>query len=700
MGIGENMGSRYDDFQNYGENDFGRDGYDDAYDADFRGGYDHYDVEYGNGVYEDDRYAYADDGYAYEEAPYEEEVSQPAARRTGKGKKNRKTGSSARKASAGTRKKTGTGKRPASAGRRQGKKGRKRKKKSASPVFAILLMILVLGMAFGAKLFLDRYSYSTEQADLSEQFNVQGADDVPIVWGNELSEIHAKRIDGIDYMKLDDVKSQLNSRFYYGKQNAQDETGMILYCFPTDKLKTVVGSTEVSTEQGGSQTLDYAPAVNVDGTIYLALNFVKQYTNFGMTAYENPSRLQIDTAWGEETVATISRKTQIRTSGGIKSPVLEQLEKGAKVTVLEQMDTWSKVKSEDSVIGYVENRRLSDIQTQTMTAVADYTEPEVTHLTFDGKINMAFHNVWGSQGNVTLTSYMAQTKTVNIVAPTWYWVSDNDGNVEKAATQEYVNQAHSMGCQVWAVVDNINSSSLQQLDNHTFLTTLDARTNLISQLTDEAKTYGFDGINVDFELIPEENGEDYIEFIRELSIACRNAGIILSVDTYPNFSFNSHYHLDEQGVFADYIVIMGYDEHYAGSQEAGSVASISYVTQGIQMALNDGIAKDRLINAIPFYSRVWETDGGQVSSKALGMQDIQDYIQAHGMSVNWSAEAGQNYAETTEDGRKIQIWVEDAQSIQQKLDVMQSFGIKGVAEWRLQFETADVWDTISNYMNQ
>ena len=438
----------------------------------------------------------------------------------------------------------------------------------------------------------------------------------------------------------------------------------------------------------------------MDGTIYLALNFVKQYTNFGMTAYENPSRLQIDTAWGEETVATISRKTQIRTSGGIKSPVMEQLEKGAKVTVLEQMDTWSKVKSEDSVIGYVENRRLSDIQTQTMTAVADYTEPEVTHLTFDGKINMAFHNVWGSQGNVTLTSYMAQTKTVNIVAPTWYWVSDNDGNVEKAATQEYVNQAHSMGCQVWAVVDNINSSSLQQLDNHTFLTTLDARTNLISQLTDEAKTYGFDGINVDFELIPEENGEDYIEFIRELSIACRNAGIILSVDTYPNFSFNSHYHLDEQGAFADYIVIMGYDEHYAGSQEAGSVASISYVTQGIQMALNDGIAKDRLVNAIPFYSRVWETDGGQVSSKALGMQDIQDYIQAHGMSVNWSAEAGQNYAETTEDGRKIQIWVEDTQSIQQKLDVMQSFGIKGVAEWRLQFETADVWDTISNYMNQ
>ncbi len=689
------MGSRYDDFQDYGDADYGYDGYDDRrddrYDADF-GGYDEYG--YGNESYADD-YGYADDRCE------EERGRRSTGRRTsGRGSAGRKAAPV--RSSSGNRK--SSKKRSASSARsperpkRQG--SRKRKKKSASPVFAIILMILVLGVAFGAKLFLDRYSYSTEKADLAAQFGVQGEDDVPIVWGNELSDIHAKKIDGIYYMKLDDVKSQLNSRFYYGKQNAQDETGMILYCFPTDKLETVVGSSEVSTEAGGTQTLDYAPAVNVDGTIYLALDFVKQYTNFGMTAFEDPTRLQIDTSWEEETTATINRKTQIRTSGGIKSPVMEQLEKGDQVTVLEQMDTWSKVKSADSVIGYVENRRLSDIKTQTPSPVTDYAEPEFTHITFDGKINMAFHNVWGSQGNVTLTSYMAQTKAVNIVAPTWYWVSDNDGNMEKAATQDYVTQAHSMGCQVWAVVDNINSASLQQLDNHTFLTTLDSRTNLIQQLIQEAQTYGFDGINVDFELIPEENGEDYIEFIRELSIACRNAGIILSVDNYPNFSFNSHYHLDEQGVFADYIVIMGYDEHYAGSQEAGSVASISYVTKGIQMALDDGIAKDRLVNAIPFYSRIWETENGQVSSKALGMQDIQDFIQAHGMTESWNAETGQNYAETTENGTKIQIWVEDAQSIQQKLDVMQSFGIKGVAEWRLQFETADVWDTISNYMNQ
>ena len=688
------MSSRYDDFQDYEDENYDRYG-EDPYDTDFPND-DRYPDAYGRDDYAEESYAYRD--ARYEDDSYGESVSRRGERRSraaGNGRDGRKSA-----ASSGKKRKNQKAAAPRYAAGNGSSRKKKRKKKKKSPVLAIVLMILVLIIAFGAKLFLDRYSYSTEQADLAAHFGVQGDSDVPIVWGNELSEIHARLIDGRYYMDLASVKSKLNNRFYYGKQNSSDETGMILYCLPTDKIKAVVGSSEISTDQGGTQAMDYAPAVNVDGTIYLALDFVRQYTNFGMNAFENPNRLQIDTSWEDQTVATVSHKTQIRTSGGIKSPVLEQLEKGDKVTVLEQMDTWSKVKSADSVIGYVENRRLSDLQTQTPTPVTDYTEPEFTHLTFDGKINMAFHNVWGSQGNGTLASYMAPTKTVNVVAPTWYWVSDNDGNMEKAATQEYVTQAHSMGCQVWAVVDNINSTSLQQLDNHTFLTTLDSRTNLIGQLVQEAKTYGFDGINVDFELIPEENGEDYIEFIRELSIACRNAGIFLSADTYPNFSYNSLYHLDEQGVFLDYVVIMGYDEHYGGSQEAGSVASISYVTQGIQLALDDGISKDRLINAVPFYSRVWTTENGQLSSIALGMQEVQDYIQAHGMTQTWNAETGQNYAETTEDGKKIQIWVEDAQSIRQKLDVMQSFGIKGVAEWKLQFETADVWDVISNYMNQ
>ncbi len=673
------MGSRYDDFLDDGdgyEYDNRRDGY-----GDLRG-YETYAEEY------DESSEYADDWYDRGRS------AKPGRGRGGSAGKGRVRTGQGRKSGTSRRRTSGKSRTAARGGSRK-----RRRKRKGTPVLAIVLMVLVLAAAFGAKLFLDRYSYSTEQADLEAAFGVQSEDDVPIVWGNELSDIHAKRVNGVDYMKLSDVKENLNDRFYYGVQNASDDTGMILYCFPTYRLTAVIGSQSVSVGEE-TQTLDYAPALRIDGEIYLALNFVKQYTNFGMAAYENPNRLQIDTSWDAQTVATIRRRTQIRTSGGIKSAVEEQAEKGDTVTVLEQMETWSKVKTADSVIGYVENRKLTDLREETPAQVTDYTEPEYTHLTFENKINMAFHNVWGSQGNGTLTSYMSQTKSVNIVAPTWYWVSDNDGNVEKAATQEYITQAHALGCQVWAVVDNINSASLQQLDNHTFLTTLDARTNLIDQLISEQAAYGFEGINVDFEQIPSENGDDYIEFIRELSIACRNAGIILSVDNYPYYEFNYHYDLEEQSRFVDYLVVMGYDEHYAGSQEAGSVASISYVTEGIQRALNAGVDKDRLINAVPFYSRVWKTENGQVSSSALGMAEVQSYMAEHGMTAEWNASTGQNYAETTENGTLIQIWVEDAQSIQQKLDVMQSFGIKGVAEWKLQFETADVWDNIANYVNE
>lgn len=641
--------------------------------------YDPYSSEYEESFYPDGE----DDGAYCEDSDYEDNAN---GNRHGKGRRS------------ASGKRAGNGSRGGSRGsRRTGSGRRRRKQKGISPVLILALLIVILGGAFGGKLYLEKYSYSKETADLSEEFGITDEDDVAIVWGNALSEVRARLIDGVYYMTLEDVKNNLNDRFYYGFTDDSDTTGMIIYCLPTERISVTIGSNVVNAQLSGDTTLDYIPARNVDGTIYLALEFVQQYTNFTMTAYTDPNRLQIDTEWGEVTTATVKRKTQVRVSGGIKSEILAELEKGETVTILEEMETWSKVKTSDSIIGYVENKRLTDITTEYVTEATVYEEPEYEHITFEGRINMAFHNVWGSQGNSTLTSYLAQTQDVNIIAPTWYWVSDDDGNLDKAATTDYVQTAHSMGLEVWAVVDNINSSTLD--DNHTFLTTLEARTNLIDQLISEADIYGFDGINIDFELIPEENGEDYIEFIRELSIACRAEGITLSVDNYPAYSYNYYYDLEEQGVWVDYVIVMGYDEHYAGSSEAGSVASIDYVNEGIQMAL-EVVDADRVINAIPFYSRIWKTTNGVVTSEAYGMEDIQEYITNHNMTVTWDSSTGQYYAETTEDGTLIQIWIEDAESIRQKLDVMQAYGIKGVAEWRLQFETADVWDVISEYMSQ
>lgn len=718
------MSDRYD--PGYDSSDL----WDDEYDS-----YDGYDASYTDPGY--DGYADDHDGYdtvsryssdysMYDEfdSDYEPSYEQPARRSSSSGSRGRnaaRSRTSSRK-SAGSRRSTeaslgraslgrasgraSSGGRSASASRRSSSRNsssaKKKSSSSAAPVAATVLLLIVMIGAFGVKLFLDKYSYSKEVADLQEYFSMSqpadgsGSEDVAIVWGDEISEIRARRLDGTYYLSLDAVKSNLNDRFYYGVQNYSDLSGMIMYCLPDRKVVTHLGSNEVLVGSE-TQTKSYIPARRIGDSVYLALDFVKEYTNFSFQGYEDPARLQIYSAWEPKNVGEISRGTQIRLSGGIKSRILKELEKGDQVTVLEQMETWSRVKSEDGFIGYVENKRIRDIHEETPTPVTSYVEPEYTTHMLGTKVNMAFHNVYSTAAaNDTLRSFMAPTKSVNVIAPTIFWVKNAEGDITSMASQYYTDTAHAMGLKVWAVVDNINSPEL--VNKSSFLGTQDTRDNLINQLITECTTYGYDGINVDFELIEAGYGQDYVQFIRELSIACRLKGLTMSVDDYPAYEYNSYYNIREQGVFADYVVIMGYDEHYGGSSEAGSVASIGYVTDGIAMAV-ERIAKEKVINAVPFYTRYWKTTGGVVTSEAYGMKNIPEIIANHNMTVTWDAECGQNYAEATEGDTFLQIWIEDTQSLQLKLDAMTAAGIGGVAEWKLDFETPDVWDIIANYMN-
>lgn len=579
---------------------------------------------------------------------------------------------------------------------------RRRRRRSGAPVILTILLIAVLCGAFGAKVFLDKYSYSKEKADLNEYFSIRSGNDVPIVWGNVLSDVRALMIDGRYYIPFRDVRTNLNSRFYYGYLDANDTVGAVMYCLPTQRVQTIVGSTAIQTG-ANSEEAGYIPAMRVGEQLYLALDFVKRYTNFTYEVFQEPARIQIVSSFGTQTVADVTKDTQVRVSGGIKSEILTEAEKGHRVVILEQMESWSKVRTDNAFIGYIENKRLSDPETIQESAPAGFEAPQYTSKSLGTKVNLAFHNLGAAGGNSTVYSYMAPTKGVNVVAPTWFWVSSSFGDITSFAQQDYVDWVHSQGKQVWAVVDNINSKTridglgkLPGDDTGEFLDTLATRTNLINQLIGQATTYGIDGINVDFEQLTENHGQGYIEFIRELSIACRNNNLFLSVDNYPPYEYNRFYDLREQGVFCDYVIIMGYDEHYVGSDEAGSVASIGYVADGIHNA-QTMVPSTKLVNAVPFYSRIWKTTGTQVTSEAHGMQDIRDYIAAHNMSVTWSAEAGQNYAEVREGDTLIQIWVEDAQSIAQKIDVMRTANIAGIAEWRLDFETPDVWDVIAAY---
>lgn len=565
-------------------------------------------------------------------------------------------------------------------------------KKKIIPVIIAIVLILVIGAVSFGGVIIEKYSYSKERADLNAYYQISSETDVAIILGNEMIEERAVLLDGVYYLDLATVHKYFNERFYVDKGE-----NLLLYSLPTDTVRVQIG-TSVREQVSGSEDMGYVIARYEGETLYIAVDYVKEYTNFGYMAFTEPNRLQMDIAWEQYQSAEIKKDTAVRVRGGVKSEILTDVLSGDKVVVLEQMETWSKVKTADSVIGYVENKRLGDIRSELPIPVTDYTEPEYTAVTRDYKINLGWHVVAGVAGNDTIYEVTENTKGLNVISPTWFKVCDNEGGFTSFATSDYVETAHGMGLEVWALVENIEYKD--SIDMYAILSSTSTRAALIDGLIAEVEAYGIDGINVDFEQISMDCGEHYVQFLRELSIPCREKGIVLSVDNYVPTGYTDHYNRKEQGVVADYVIIMGYDEHYAGSPVAGSVASIDFVEEGIAKTVAE-VPANKVINAVPFYTRIWETSSDSISSQAVGMDMAEEYVANHNIDVEWDEATCQNYGEyTSADGTLHQVWLEDEESIRVKLNIMQKYGIGGVASWRLGFEKKSIWDEIETYLNQ
>lgn len=566
--------------------------------------------------------------------------------------------------------------------------------KKVLPALIAIVLIIIIGAVAVVPKVIDRYSYSKEQYDMTVYFENKSDSDIAIILGNEFMTERAFLLDGTYYVDLDFVHTYLNERFFYDQVE-----GALIYTLPTDIIVSMVGDSSISETYGqNTENLGYVISRFEEDKLLVALDYVKRYTNFSYKAFSNPGRIQMDTQWPEYQTATVKKKTAIRHRGGVKEEILKELEIGDKVTVIEQMEEWSKVKSDDAIIGFVENKRLNDLISELPIPVTDYAEPEYTNLCKDYKINMGWHAVAGVGGNDTLETVVNSTKGLNVISPTWFALSDSEGNYESYASASYVQRAHNLGLEVWPTFNNTESGA--DFDMEVIFSSLTRRQSIISRLTNEVLSLGIDGINVDIEMLPVAAGKDFSEFIRELSVSCRRNGIVLSIDNYVPIGNTDYYDRKTQGEVADYVVIMGYDEHYAGSKEAGSVASIGFVETGLANTMKE-VPSYKVINGIPFYTRIWETNGASVTSKAYDMANAKVWVSSHNVNLEWDEATCQNYGEyTSQDGTLFQIWMEDAQSVKVKLNVMDNYGAAGVAEWRLGYETPDIWDEIEIYLNR
>lgn len=572
-------------------------------------------------------------------------------------------------------------------------------KKIIPALIAIVLILIVGGVTFGPQL-LEKYSYSQERADLYEYFHIVKEDEVSIVLQDELIEEKAVIVDGRCYFDLATVHAYLNDRFYIDEVEQ-----LVLFTTPTDIIRTAIGTNEYQVNGEAADAgyqLSFAKTSGEETVYYLAADFVKEYTAFSYEVYSEPNHMQIYTQWPVRQVADISKDTAVRELGGVKSPILRDITAGEKVTILEKMETWCKVKTEDAFIGYVENKYLDNEREETPQPLANPVEQEYTSLTKDSKISLGWHAIYATSGNDTLGQVLANAPGMTVIAPTWFSVKDNEGNLQSFAQASYVEKAHKNGVEVWGVVDDFNfeGNTGVDVDVPGVLASTTKRTALIDNLMAQALACGMDGINIDFEHIDDaETGEDFVQFLRELSIRCRANNLVLSVDNYVPYNFNSQYDLEEQGVVADYVIIMAYDEHWAGSPEAGSVASIDYVRYGIEKAC-EVVPSNKVVVALPFYTRLWKTVGTEVTSEAYPMTSVDSVLRTYGMTAEWDEVTSQNYAEITSGDALYQIWVEDVQSLTVKLNVMRNYNLGGVAAWRLGYEPSAIWDLFSAYTAQ
>lgn len=573
--------------------------------------------------------------------------------------------------------------------RRPGRKRRLNPK--AVPVLAALLLFFLVGGFFAGKLLYEKYSPSKEMADLNEYFGLSGDQDMAVVINDEMVGDMARFIDGKVYLHVETVYQYMDSRFYWDEKENQ-----YLYALPKELVSAAVGESSYTVAKS-SQDAGYV-ILRTDGSdAYVAADFLLNYTNFIYEYSEEPNRVRITTEFGNKDVVTAQKKVAVRWKAGIKSPILTNVDKGTVMYVLEEPENigdWTKVLTKDGFIGYVKNNRISDV-TQEEVAAPEFEEPDYTSISKDYTINMTWHQVTNMEANNYLLNKIADTKGLTTISPTWFSIADTDGNISSLASQSYVTYAHQQGLEVWGLVDNFKDD----VSTYETLSKTSSRQRLVNQLIAAAIQYGLDGINVDFELITQDCARAYIEFIRELSIMCRINGIILSVDNYVPTASSDHYDRAEQGVFADYVVIMGYDEHYAGSEEAGSVASIGYVQQGIEKTLSE-VPKEKVINAIPFYTRFWKTDAdGTVTSEALGMNDADQKVKNNNAEPVWDDTTKQYYVEIEYDGATYQMWMEEETSIEEKMKLIKQYELAGVSSWRLGYERSSIWDVILKYVN-
>ena len=543
----------------------------------------------------------------------------------------------------------------------------------------IIGILIVICIIFGA-IFIPREIKdiigSTEKISEYDIYQVKD-DEVALVYNYSLQKAKAIYKDGVVYIPLNWTRAILNDKFYYS-----DNEKLLSYALPTE----IVYANFENVDNNGKPLL-----IENEDKAYLSIETIKVYTDIWVETYTDGDikKIYINDKFGKYEQASIKSKTGLRVDASNWSASIEnvELDNDENVVVVEQKDKWCRVLTQNGVFGYVKKNHLKNIVEA--ERVSNFIKPDYTSISMDEKVVLGWHQVTTSAANSGMDKVVANTSGLNVISPTWFKLSDNKGNYTSIASKDYVDAAHKKGLKVWPLIDNFST----EISTLKILSSSENRKNLIANLMSDVEKYDFDGINIDFESLTQDNAPHFIQFMRELSVSCRNSGVVLSVDVPIPASYNMYYERDELAVVVDYVINMGYDEHYSGSDE-GSSASINFVKNSITDSLVE-VPKEKLINAVPVYTRVWTKENSKVSSSALGMSAAANWVKENNIELTWDDEVGQYTGQTTIGSARKYIWLEDERSMKLKMDAIKEEDLAGVAVWKLGLEPKEIWNVIS-----
>lgn len=560
---------------------------------------------------------------------------------------------------------------------------RKRKKKSR--VWIIPLLIIICIGAYFAMIYIEENSSSKRMADINAYFGVSG-DKAAIIYNYNIEDFKAINREGAFYLPLEWVENSLNDKFYWS-----DKENLLIYTTPDEILYA----------DAQSMSSDGKPQIIIDdGKAYVYIELVKTYTDISTLIYTDNgvNRIYVNDQWDPEKLSVISRDTKMRVSSSRKGDIVKDMVKDEDIIMVSDTrtdgnDAWIKVFTRDGYIGYVEKRRVSSDYKEEAKH-SSFEKAKYTNISLEKPVILGWHQVTSAEANSGLSNLLERAGSLTVVSPTWFSLSDNEGNYTSLADAQYVNEAHARGVQVWALIDNLSD----KVKSEVLFADSENRRKLIDSLIKDVNTYDIDGINIDFESFKEVAAKHYLQFIRELSVACRKEKIVLSVDV-PNYaSFNTFFKRDRLAEVVDYVINMGYDEHYAGDKTMGSVASYSFVKNGIADTLTQ-VPKEKLINAVPFYVRIWKQGENGLTSKALGIKAAKEWVDENAVNLVWDDSLGQYKGEILQSDGTAYIWMEEEKSMSLKIKLIKDADLAGVACWKLGLEPDDIWDVVNEIGN-